>query len=87
MAILRNAAGRQIQTRAGVQPKQYQKQLHDAGMLAPIFRARGLERARLERAAAVLVSYLRSGEVSTRSKLCAAQLGLSHYPDRTEGIS
>lgn len=87
MAILRNAAGRQIRTRPGVQPRQYQRQLHEAGMLSPIFRARGLERARLERATAVLVSYLRSGEVSTRSKLCASQLGLSHYPDGTEGIN
>ena len=86
MAILRNAAGRQIQTRAGLQPAQYQEQMRAAGFFAPIARARGLERARLTRAASVLVSYLRSGEVSTRSKLCAAQLMLSHYPDHTEGI-
>lgn len=81
MAVLRDARGKQIRTRAGIQPKQYQEQLHKAGMLAPVLRAQGLERVRLQRAASVLVSYLRSGEVSTRSKLCAAQLGLSHYPD------
>lgn len=86
MAILRNAAGRQIQTRAGVQPRQYQEQLHAAGMLAPIYRARGLERARLSRAASQMIHYLRTGEVSQRSKLCASQLGLSHYPDHPKGI-
>lgn len=86
MAILRNTAGRQVKAPAGLQVAQYAKQLHQAGMLAPVTRARGLERARLERAAAVLISYLRSGEVSTRSKLCASQLGLTHYPDNTEGI-
>lgn len=86
MAIVRDAKGRQIQTRAGVQPKQYQEQLHKAGMLAPVLRARGLERVRLERAASTLVSYLRSGEVTPRSKICAAQLGLSLYPDGTKGI-
>lgn len=85
MSILRDEKGRQIRVRAGIQPQQYQAQLHKAGMLAPVLRARGLERSRLEHAASRLIAYLRSGEVSTRSKACAAQLGLSHYPDGTEG--
>lgn len=84
MAIIRDAKGRQVQTRAGLQPTQYQKQLTDAGLLDKVRHARGMERARLSRAASMFVHYLRTGEVSQRTKVCAAQLGLSHYPNPTE---
>lgn len=86
MAILRTAKGRQIRVHAGLQAKQYQNQLHKAGMLDPVLRARGLDRVHLQRVAALLISALRSGEVSTRTKGLASQLGLSHYPDGIERI-
>lgn len=86
VAILRDSKGRQVRTYAGLQTKQYARELHKAGFLAPVVRAQGLERARLQRAATVLVSYLRSGEVSTRSRVCAAQLGLQHYPSQIERL-
>lgn len=84
MAIVRDANGRQVKTRVGLQPAQYQKQLTDAGLLDAVRHARGLERARLSRAASMLVHYLRTGEVSQRTKVCAAQLGLYHYPNPIE---
>lgn len=86
MSILRASDGRQIKTRPGIQVEQYVAQMKRAGFFAPVIKARGLERANLERSAAVLVSYLRSGEVSQRSKLCAARLGLTHIPDNAEGL-
>ena len=86
MAIVRNAAGRQIQTRAGIQPEQYKAQLHAAGMLTPVIRARGLDRVKLTRYASAFIQCLRTGEVSARSKQLAAELGLQHYPDHALDI-
>lgn len=85
MAILRAANGRQIETWAGLQPVQYRDQLYKAGMLGPVLRARGVERLHLQRAASTLIGYLRTGEVSSRSKVCASRLGLIHYPTPPKG--
>lgn len=81
MAIVSDADGREIQTHAGIQPRQYLEQLRAAGMLTEAIAATGTKRRRLQHAASRLVHALRRGEVSTESKAAAAQLGLQHYPD------
>lgn len=83
MAIIRDEKGviSTIETRAGIQLRQYASQLRKAGLLDAIYLARGARRAQLEAAANALIRDLRSGRINQATKDNAAQLGLRIYPN------
>ena len=69
------------ETQHGLQLRQYQSQLRKAGLLDAIYRARGIKRLELERAASALIRDLRKGRVMPDTKEHAAKLGLRIYPN------
>ena len=83
MAIIRGEKGviGTIETRAGIQLRQYASQLRKAGLLDAIYLARGLKRVELERAASALIRDLRVGRINQATKDNAAKLGLRIYPN------